>query len=406
MRILHVTAQKPSSTGSGIYLMKLGSGIASCRGDCAQAVLAGIYEEDLASCSADLHSFAERFYPVCFNTGELPFPIPGMSDVMPYESTMYRSMTDDQVRAYCRVFKDKARHAVQDFRPDVILCHHLYLLTSLIRSEFPDIPVCGFCHNTDLIQFSSHDLAHDLIKRSIPELDHIFALHEEQKEHITSLFHVKPEIIKVIGAGYDPSVFNAKSHTASEGRPLRRLIFAGKLSFAKGVASLLHALSEAAERDGFPDEVSLTLAGGAGDQKEYEIIRDLAARCRVPAAFTGKISQRQLADYYRQSDLFVLPSFSEGLPLSVIEALACGLDVMMTDLPGVYKWLSDHVDNPPVRLIAPPSDSADPGSVRAFEMCLADALYEALTGGVKTDGAPDLSDLCWDALAARVLKVL
>ena len=82
MRILTITAQKPNSTGSGVYLTELVKNFA--KNGHKQAALAGVYREDQVEFPEGV-----RFYPVYFQTEELPFPIPGMSDEMPYESTVY-----------------------------------------------------------------------------------------------------------------------------------------------------------------------------------------------------------------------------------------------------------------------------------------------------------------------------
>ena len=105
MRILSITAQKPHSTGSGVYLTGLVKGFAALGHE--QAVVAGVYEED------EMH-FPEgtRVYPVYYKTKSLPFPIAGMSDEMPYESTIYSRMTEDMVDAFKRVFLEKTREAV------------------------------------------------------------------------------------------------------------------------------------------------------------------------------------------------------------------------------------------------------------------------------------------------------
>ena len=151
MRILSITAQKPDSTGSGVYLTEVVREFS--RQGHEQAVLAGVYREDEVRLPAGVD-----FFPVFFHSEELPFAIPGMSDRMPYESTVYSAMDEGMTETYMKTFRRKIREAVESFQPDLILCHHLYLVTALTRDCVREIPVFGFCHNTDLRQMRKHDL--------------------------------------------------------------------------------------------------------------------------------------------------------------------------------------------------------------------------------------------------------
>ena len=145
MRILTITAQKPNSTGSGFYLTELVKAFSEEGHE--QAALAGIYQEDKVELPEGV-----KFFPVYFKTEELPFPIAGMSDEMPYSSTRYCDMTEDMAEDFLREFLKVIARAVENLTPDLILCHHLYLLTAAVRKRFPEYRIYGFCHNTDLRQ--------------------------------------------------------------------------------------------------------------------------------------------------------------------------------------------------------------------------------------------------------------
>lgn len=78
MRILCISAQKPDSTGSGVYLAET---VRSMIGQGHEvAVIAGIDRDDVPQLPA-----GAEFFPVRFRMDALPFPVCGMSDVMPYE---------------------------------------------------------------------------------------------------------------------------------------------------------------------------------------------------------------------------------------------------------------------------------------------------------------------------------
>ena len=395
MRILSITAQKPHSTGSGVYLTGLVKGFATLGHE--QAVVAGVYKED------EIH-FPEgtRVYPVYYRTESLPFPIAGMSDEMPYESTIYSQMTEEMVDAFRQAFLEKTREAVECFRPDLILCHHLYLLTALVREAFPQYKTAAICHGTGLRQIKKNSLERDYILAHIKELHKVFCLHREQREEISRVYGVPGERLEVIGSGFDDSIFRYMPVKKEDG--VKRLIYAGKLSEKKGVMSLLRSLvcleqlqrqweqGEMQQRleTGQPPEpvkIEVWLAGGYGNQLEYETIKKLAEQSPYPVKFLGRLDQPQLAKRMNQADVFVLPSFYEGLPLVVIEALACGLQVVCTDLPGVRPWLEENIGTCPVKFVPLPAimnaDEPVEQELPQFERRLA----EAIGGSLGIDGS-------------------
>ena len=395
MRILSITAQKPHSTGSGVYLTGLVKGFATLGHE--QAVVAGVYKED------EIH-FPEgtRVYPVYYRTESLPFLIAGMSDEMPYESNIYSQMTEDMVDAFRQAFLEKTREAVECFRPDLILCHHLYLLTALVREAFPQYKTAAICHGTGLRQIKKNSLERDYILAHIKELHKVFCLHREQREEISRVYGVPGERLEVIGSGFDDSIFRYMPVKKEDG--VKRLIYAGKLSEKKGVMSLLRSLvcleqlqrqweqGEMQQRleTGQPPEpvkIEVWLAGGYGNQLEYETIKKLAEQSPYPVKFLGRLDQPQLAKRMNQADVFVLPSFYEGLPLVVIEALACGLQVVCTDLPGVRPWLEENIGTCPVKFVPLPAimnaDEPVEQELPQFERRLA----EAIGGSLGIDGS-------------------
>ena len=102
MRILNITAQKPDSTGSGVYLSELVKEFD--REGHKQAVIAGVYPEDKIL----LPPGVQQFF-VYFHTEDLPFAIAGMSDEMPYESTVYRTMTETMTEKFMSAFRKRIK---------------------------------------------------------------------------------------------------------------------------------------------------------------------------------------------------------------------------------------------------------------------------------------------------------
>ena len=422
MRILCISAQKPDSTGSGVYLAETVASMAAAGHQVA--VIAGIDKDDSPQLAPGV-----EFLPVRFRTPELPFPVCGMSDVMPYEATRYRDMTPEMIHAFRSVFGQRIRQAVLDFRPDAIICHHLYLACSTAcdvldelagENRSPDThgeaagrkarpcPIWAVCHSTDLRQLRNHDLEKDRIMAAVRSLDGVMALHEAQKAEIAELFDLPADRIHVVGTGYNSQEFAPRGGLRAA-RPLR-VLYVGKICRAKGVESLIRAMDLLSLDQ---QAVELRLVGGYSDQAQYDRIVKLAGSCRFPVVFGGRVSQDDLVLSYNESHVFALPSFFEGLPLVTVEALASGCRAVVTSLPGIRPWLDASLADAPVSFVEPPRiqgvDVPVPEDLPAFEQRLSDALLEQLQAAAERplEGTGfDATAVSWDSLAARMTELI
>lgn len=330
-KILHILAQVPGATGSGTFLQALIR--EGAKKGYAQGLVAGVphdYINDLIleNCNVD-------FYAVEFETPELPFPVVGMSDTMPYPSTRYMDMTDGMLAQWKAAFAKKVLEASRQFRPDYIICHHLWLLTALVAEQIRDIPIIAICHGTDLRQLEKVGRFAEEAVCGCSKVNLVFALSDHQKERIAQHYEFEENQIIVVGGGFRQDIFYPGIGERKPG-PIR-IVYAGKLSFSKGVDSLIRAFDL---MDG--DDCELYLVGsGAGE--EADKIRELGKLSQKKKVFTGAVPQERLGEIFRESDLFVLPSFYEGLSLVLIEALASGLRVVSSELPGLKEWLGKDI---------------------------------------------------------------
>ena len=285
-------------------------------------------------------------------------------------------MTEEMTAQFSQAFLKVIDQAVRKLQPDVILCHHLYLLTALVRKHYPERRVYGFCHNTDLRQMQKNPLQRSFIAEQICDLDGIFALQAAQTAMISEIYGADTGKIHVVGIGYNDRIFFQSERKAERVRDPDRLC--GQDCGEKGCNESSKGNGASAYRT---ERIHLFLAGGAGNQKEYEEARSLARRCRYPVEFLGKLSQQNLAKLYNMCDIFVLPSFCEGLPLTPVEALACGDRVVMTDLPGIRPWLTECAPGADVLYVRPPRmrgvDEPVEEDLPGFEQRLAESLWTA-----------------------------
>ncbi|MCT4620759.1 MAG: glycosyltransferase family 4 protein [Marinisporobacter sp.] len=334
-KILHILSQRPGKTGSGVFLQSLIGQID--KKDYQQAVVAGIPAHEEKNDLKDLQKYT--IYPVRFETESLPFPVVGMSDVMPYESTKYIDLTETMLLKWKAAFEKMIQEAVDDFRPDLIISHHLWLLSSFVREWTFPIPMMAICHGTDLRKLKQIDKYASEVINGCKKIGMIFALNSYQKEEIHRIYKIPKENIIIIGNGYNGDIFFPEN--SKKNNKKIRLVYAGKLSYAKGIKALLKAYENISIDK---DQIELTIVGG-GSGKEFEDILKEVKKHSYKIILTGIVPQNKLGEIFRKSDIFILPSFYEGLPLVLIEALASGLRVVSSDLPGVKEWMGEIIND-------------------------------------------------------------
>jgi glycosyltransferase involved in cell wall biosynthesis len=400
MKILHVLSQRPEATGSGIFIQAMLREAA--RKGHENCLVAGIPDDQPPD--PDLLSDATYHY-VRFGTGGLPFPVVGMSDVMPYDSTRFCDLDADGITAYEKAFEAVLTRVVPEFQPDIIHSNHLWIVTALVRRLYPEVPVVALCHGSDLRQFSNCPHLADRVRPACAGLSAILALSREQKEQIVNVYQVDPGRVYIVGAGYNEAVFLPAAKPKS---PVV-LAYAGKLSRAKGVPWFLRALSGLQSKNWY-----LHLVGGGSGTEKAECLELAEKLGKERVAVHGPMPQAELADIFQQAHIFVLPSLFEGLPLVLLEALACGCRLVTTDLPGVREVLGEVTAEWVERVDLPRLENVD-SPVAADEANFEHKLQRALYAQIRRAGEdpepdptplrPLLEAFTWKGVFEKVEKV-
>lgn len=121
-----------------------------------------------------------------------------------------------------------------------------------------------------------------------------------------------------------------------------RLLFVGRLDQVKGVVVLFDAVAAmlAGGGDGDASAVHLTLVGDGPQRADLERrTRELGIESSV--VFAGYRNQDEVQQHLADCDVFVLPSFAEGVPVSLMEAMAVGRPVVATNVGGVTELVRD-----------------------------------------------------------------
>lgn len=372
MKILHILSQTPDFTGSGKYIQA----ILKCASEKGHDnfLVAGVQSNPKLgefALNSDI-ILSEKTMFIRFDGIDLDYPLPGMSDVMPYKSTVFSTLTHAQIKVYEEAFGRVIKDAANEFKPDIIHSHHLWIVSAVTREILPDIPMVTTCHGTCLRQFYLCEDIGRRINPSIKKIDRIMALSSYQKQEIIRIHNIDDKKIDVVGGGYDENLF---SFAEKSPPPPVEILYAGKLSHSKGVPWLLKSLREngtgkphlqqhadkkfCLETESSPLWHLHLAGGGSGAEKDecLELVDELESGFEAlnkngqsgknqsvdslvnKITVHGVLNHEQLSELMKKAHLFILPSFFEGLPLVIMEALACGCRVITTSLPGICEVL-------------------------------------------------------------------
>ena len=131
------------------------------------------------------------------------------------------------------------------------------------------------------------------------------------------------KIIEFIPIGINTDLFKPLSSRQFTSKK-KEILCVSRLDSRKGIDFVLNAFKEVI------GAVEARLIIG-GDGPEKQNLLKLADSLSLPVKFLGTISYEDLAKIYNEADLFVLPSFYEGLPLVALEAMACGTPTIVSD---------------------------------------------------------------------------
>ncbi len=154
--------------------------------------------------------------------------------------------------------------------------------------------------------------------------------------------------IEIIPNGVDLQSFQPGLRS-TEGEGKVRLLFVGRLVRQKGLIYLLQGLARLDPATLRHVEVELAGSGPEGPR-----LRSLVAELGLQGVvrFAEWVPRGEIASHYQRADAFVFPSLDEGMPNAMLEAMACGLPILATDIRGNNELVQPGVNG----ILVPPAD--------------------------------------------------
>lgn len=206
-----------------------------------------------------------------------------------------------------------------------------YGLPYAISLRGSDVP--GFSEKYVFFSAFMKPLVRFLWKRAIAVIPNSYGLVELAKKTAAK------QPMTIIENGVDTESFKP-GDTAKLDVPVV-FISTSRLTPRKGIDTLIRAFAAAVKRSDVPMELQVA---GEGEQREMleQLAQNLGVAERV--RFTGRIEHSRLPEAYHAAHVFVLPSKNEGMSNSALEALACGLPLIVSGTGGMQELVSEGVN--------------------------------------------------------------
>lgn len=173
------------------------------------------------------------------------------------------------------------------------------------------IPVVLHCHCNIQDQIKTR-LAQAVFRFMVKKSTHVVVLNSKSETYVQKLSKTKCEII--------PNFINtsiiANKHEIRE--TIKEAVFVGHVRPSKGIKEIYEVAEQLSD-------VHFTLIGSVSDE-----IREMKGLPNV--LLVGEKETEQVFNYYKNADIYIFPSHTEGFSLSLVEAMACGLPCIASDV--------------------------------------------------------------------------
>lgn len=215
-------------------------------------------------------------------------------------------------------------------------------LAFAVFKDQPDILYCTWHTMPGIYPFWKTKIVsviHDVTGRFIPTFwtlhfsQRIIAVSDSTKEDIVKTYRINPDKVKVIYEGYDNQDFYPRTHAEVEtvkskyGIHKDYVLFVGSIGPRKNLENMIEAFNSL--------NSNLTFVIGGSPLPGYEGLT------KLPAQFIGRVEQGDLASLYTGAKLFAFVSKEEGFGIPILEAFACCVPVLTSNISSMSEVAHD-----------------------------------------------------------------
>ena len=251
------------------------------------------------------------------------------------------------LRAQVAIAPSLLRHIpsiARGFGPNVLHANNIYFQTTLAaallqrRIGLPLVTTAhigSLRHLTRPIRWVTAGYERTAGRLILARSTQVIAVSESVRKHLLTLGE-RPERITVVHNGVDLNRFRPSRSDSDRLRSLPLILFIGRLIANKGPQILLDALTEL-HLERVPFEAIFV-----GDGPLRAVLQRRANERRMAETIHFIGHTDDVATYLSQADLLIRPSFTEGMPLTVLEAMGSQVCVVASDIAGNRDLIRDH----------------------------------------------------------------
>lgn len=228
------------------------------------------------------------------------------------------------------------------WKPDIIHIHSSFGASFFRKKPFIDIafrhhkPIVNHIHGADFDSFyrSADDKTKNKIKSAYSKCSYIIALSDEWKTNLSEIVdESKIAVIENYGKINEQAVLDRQQKKIEN-----NILFLGFIGERKGC----YDVPAIAEKVIAKIPYAKFILGGSGEIEK--IISMSSEQVKKSLVFPGWVRNEKKDELLKQADVFFLPSYNEGMPMSILDAMGYGLPVVSTTVGGITKIVRNDVN--------------------------------------------------------------
>ena len=234
----------------------------------------------------------------------------------------------------------KIRSLIKRIEPDIVHAHYVtqYGFCGAF-SGFHPLVVSAWGSDV-LVDPGNSKVLKLMVKYALGKADAIYAVSGDIAGKIVSKFGISGEVVKIVPFGVDIELFQPTIR-AEKTADSKIIVFSNR-SFLKvyNIETLINAIPTVLEKN---KNIHFVIKGSGPLE---ESLKGLASDLNVNdcVTFMGWSEYHEMLKHLRDCDIYVSTALSDGTPVSVLEAMACGKACIATDVGGVHEWIKDGVN--------------------------------------------------------------